>query len=451
MHRHLVALVAFALVSTVVAGFTPPADAAVVEPSTIQAVYAVPADVVPVSGRLAAGAESISVVQDWFASQTGGNYPVFNETNGVVDVDLLILSKTTSEVEALSRNDLSTLLLAESTAVLESAADSELFVYLEAPQGSGGVCGYSGSLVVIIMENCGTYPSSTATFPYGDTYLVAHELTHLLGAVSTCAPNYLSGGHLDGDNRDVLFMGAGDRDWNNLMLDPGHDDYYNHGRNDCPDIADSPIFGTWATNGPSEPPTEPTGSVICAGLEATIVGTSGNDSLTGTEGIDVIAGLQGNDTIHGLGGDDIICAGKDDDVVYGGGGFDIIFGAQGNDIIYAANGSSTATRSDGRGARIFGGAGNDTIYGTNRWDRMQGGAGADRLYGYEGRDWMRAGANSDIVVGGNNIDDMHGGNGNDHIFVDGADTVRGGSGARDTCVIPAGTTPTLLRSCELLE
>ncbi len=448
MHRRLASLVALALASTILAGVNAPLGAQVAEPSTIQAVYAVPSDVVPVSGRLAASAESIAVVQDWFAGQASGNYPVFNETSGVVDVELLILSKTKAEVEALSRNDLSTLLIAESGSVLPSVAASEIFVYLEASQGTGSVCGYSGSIVVIIMENCGTYPSSTATFPYGDTYLVAHELTHLLGAVASCAPNYLSGGHLDGDNRDVLFMGSGDRDWNNLMLDPGHDDYYNHGRNDCPDIADSPIFGTWATNGPVGPPPEPS-SAICDGLEATIVGTSGNDSLTGTPGVDIIAGLQGNDTIHGLGGDDIICAGKGDDVVYGGVGFDIIFGAQGDDLIYAAYGTSTQTRADERGARMFGGAGNDSIYGTNRWDRMQGGTGLDHLYGYEGRDWIRGGAESDVLTGAGNIDDLHGGNGNDRIIVEGADTVRGGAGAKDVCVIPSGTTPTLLRSCEL--
>jgi len=447
VHRRLASIVALALASTILAGVNAPLGAQVAEPSTIQAVYAVPSDVVPVSGRLAASAESIAVVQDWFAGQASGNYPVFNETSGVVDVELLILNKTKAEVEALSRNDLSVLLTAKS-AVLPSVANSEIFVYLEASQGTGNVCGYSGSIVVIIMHNCGTYPSSTATFPYGDTYLVAHELTHLLGAVASCAPNYLSGGHLDGDNRDVLFMGPGGRAWDDLRLDPGNDDYYNHGRNDCPDIADSPVFGTWATNGPSGPPPE-SASAICDGLEATIVGTSGNDWLAGTPGIDIIAGLQGNDTIHGLGGDDIICAGKGDDVVYGGVGFDIIYGAQGNDTMYAANGTSTQTRADERGARMFGGAGADSIYGTNRWDRMQGGAGADRLYGYEGRDWMRGGAESDVVTGAGNIDDLHGGNGNDRIIVEGADTVRGGAGAKDVCVIPSGTTPTLLRSCEL--
>ena len=73
----------------------------------------------------------------------------------------------------------------------------------------------------------------------------------------------------------------------------------------------------------------------CDGLQATIVGTPGDDVLNGTPGPDVIVGLQGDDTIHGMGGDDTVCAGQGDDMILGGAGFDVIFAAQGNDLIYA--------------------------------------------------------------------------------------------------------------------
>lgn len=190
-------------------------------------------------------------------------------------------------------------------------------------------------------------------------------------------------------------------------------------------------------------------TVICDGLEATVVGTPGDDILVGSVHADVIAGLQGNDVIRGLDGDDIICGGQGDDIIYGGQGFDIIYGAQGDDQIFSADGSSTTARVDARGARMFGGAGNDDIHGSNRWDRMQGGVGKDRLFGYEGRDWMRGGADRDSVVGGNNIDDVHGGNGNDWIDVLGNDIVRGGAGAADRCNLRNGAVPEKLISCEL--
>lgn len=183
--------------------------------------------------------------------------------------------------------------------------------------------------------------------------------------------------------------------------------------------------------------------VICDGRVATIVGTSGNDTLFGTEGPDVIAALQGDDTIWGADGDDVICGGKGNDVIYGGAGFDILFGAQGNDQIYAVH--SASNRADRRGARMFGGVGDDTIYGSDRWDRMQGGPGNDQLYGYEGRDWMRGGPSNDRLDGGLGVDDMNGANGSDHLFLTKGDVAIGGAG-RDRCD-HFRNQPSTVRSC----
>ena len=54
------------------------------------------------------------------------------------------------------------------------------------------------------------------------------------------------------------------------------------------------------------------------GVDATVIGTEGNDKLVGTEGPDVIAGLGGNDKIAGLGDDDVICGGEGNDRIRGG-------------------------------------------------------------------------------------------------------------------------------------
>lgn len=74
---------------------------------------------------------------------------------------------------------------------------------------------------------------------------------------------------------------------------------------------------------------------------ATIVGTSGNDTLTGAGGDDLISGLGGNDTINGLAGNDTIDAGDGNDTVYGGTGNDTINGGSGNDQIYGDQGNDT--------------------------------------------------------------------------------------------------------------
>lgn len=199
-----------------------------------------------------------------------------------------------------------------------------------------------------------------------------------------------------------------------------------------------------STNGLAPRPATAT----CNGIQATVIGTSGNDRLVGTNGPDVFAGLQGDDEIIGLGGDDIICGGKGNDLLIGGEGFDVIYGAQGNDTIYGANGNDANQRQDVKGGRYFGGAGNDWIYGTNRWDRMQGGPGSDSMFGFTGRDWMRGGANNDRLDGGGGIDDMNAGNGNDDLVVGSGDLVRGGAGNQDRCNLSGGQ-PAQLISCEL--
>jgi Ca2+-binding RTX toxin-like protein len=74
-----------------------------------------------------------------------------------------------------------------------------------------------------------------------------------------------------------------------------------------------------------------TSTPTCFGKAATIVGTTGDDSLTGTTGPDVIVGLSGNDSISGLEGDDRLCGGKGADTLVGGDGDDHLSG--GRDLV----------------------------------------------------------------------------------------------------------------------
>jgi subtilisin-like proprotein convertase family protein len=100
----------------------------------------------------------------------------------------------------------------------------------------------------------------------------------------------------------------------------------------------------------------------CAGRRATIVGTSGADSLTGTSGPDVIAGGGGADAISGGGGGDTICAGA---------GADTVEGSDGGDL-------------------ITGGGGDDALLGLAGNDRLDGGAGIDACHGGPGSDTVNA-------------------------------------------------------------
>ncbi len=97
--------------------------------------------------------------------------------------------------------------------------------------------------------------------------------------------------------------------------------------------------------------------ITCHGATATIVGTSGDDTLIGTPGRDVIVGRAGDDRIRGLGGDDVLC---------GNVGADIIQGGPGDDRLYGGIGVGEGYEEDA-GDRVWAG------------DLLEGGPGADHL------------------------------------------------------------------------
>jgi len=117
-------------------------------------------------------------------------------------------------------------------------------VYIDAGNAQASPCGITfPGYSVLWMAACNIYPAAnTPSWPYGATYLLAHEVTHALGAVPACAPHEGNGGHVIDDPRDVLYAGPDARDWDHLMLDPGHDDYYRHNIPNCPDIEDAPFW-----------------------------------------------------------------------------------------------------------------------------------------------------------------------------------------------------------------
>ncbi len=148
-------------------------------------------------------------------------------------------------------------------------------------------------------------------------------------------------------------------------------------------VSGSPDDSNMANNEATEQTTiQAPAPVACGGETATVVGTTGSDTLTGTGKRDVIAGLGGDDTITGLDGQDLICgaagndtikAGADADRVKGGGGNDRVRGADGDDVL-AGNGDDD---------NLGGGPGDDALKGGNGTDRCAGGPGADVRRGCE--------------------------------------------------------------------
>ncbi|WP_067428704.1 calcium-binding protein [Nocardioides jensenii] len=241
---------------------------------------------------------------------------------------------------------------------------------------------------------------------------------------------------------------------------------------------------------------EPAGApaYTCAGLRATIVGTTGPDRIIGTAGRDVIVGRVGNDFIDGRGGNDVICGNRGGDVLNGGPGHDRVYGGEGmvdpileeegplpNDTLRGGPGNDrlfpgaqtptqvpnrimydTATRGirANLGKGVIVGEGTDRVptgkglwgssqfilNGTRFDDVITGGRHHDTIFGAAGDDIIRGRDGNDTLVdgAGSGDDFLDGQGGNDNLMArGGADVLVGGDG-RDT-LEDTGRTADILR------
>jgi Ca2+-binding RTX toxin-like protein len=109
-------------------------------------------------------------------------------------------------------------------------------------------------------------------------------------------------------------------------------------------------------SGGTKPP--PGSNFKCKGKAATLIGTSGKDTIKGTAKRDVIVAFGGNDTVKGLGGNDVLC---------GNGGKDRLSGGKGKDLLVGGP----------KADRLIGGPGKDTLSGQGGKDTCTGGPGSD--------------------------------------------------------------------------
>ncbi len=210
-------------------------------------IYAIPADR-PISGALLEPlANDLTDALGWFDAQLGGRHPdviipeqpslpIYPMQLEITEADLAVADDPN---EAL--HDAVMAMLPEALRV-----HVPLIVFDGAvgdPYACGSTSGGETVAVVIPLGNCGgtITPEPDRPFPSGLAYLFAHELTHLLGGAPDCAPHNDGTNHVTDDRRDIIWAGDGvnERDWDNLMLDPGNDDYLGHGRTDCLDISTS--------------------------------------------------------------------------------------------------------------------------------------------------------------------------------------------------------------------
>ena len=193
------------------------------------------------------------------------------------------------------------------------------------------------------------------------------------------------------------------------------------------------------------------GQPACMGKRATIVGTSGDDTINGTPGNDVVVARGGTDYVSGKGGDDVLCGGAGTDMLYGGSpenprepGNDTLSGGSGNDTLEGGGGNDTirggggidvlshtgapgnlqidtaAGSSSGFGIdnfssieHVIGGLFNDTILGAVNNDSIDGSLGNDTIQTFGGADQAFGGEGDDTLDLGTGMDHAYGGMGTD--------------------------------------
>jgi hypothetical protein len=220
----------------------------------VHVVYAVPADgadrALDTSGALAA---SVDAWTRWLAGETGGPRLRLDTSGGELDVTFVRLQRSDAEIAAQGayvRDELERLLVGAGL-----VQDTKLYaVYYDGT--STYACGGGawppaliGRVAAMYLHGlpagpvpCDATPLAGPGEPPG--YLdiaMLHELVHTLGFVATCAPHHTLNGHVSDSPNDLMW--SGDAPWQlPPRLDIGRDDYYGHGRADCPDLARSPFM-----------------------------------------------------------------------------------------------------------------------------------------------------------------------------------------------------------------
>lgn len=205
------------------------------------AVHAVPLDGTPVAGLTAAASSELGVVDTWFGAQhpNADGLRWQRAPDGTIDVAVVDVPLTLDE----ARDPFA---LGASLRVLGVAGPDDVLVVLvdvDAPTcGTTSTSAFGRTTAVLWLGSCGSAPSATTTaIGPGSSYVLAHEVTHALGAALPCSPNADDEGHVTDDRTDVLHAGP-DPALRDVVLDPGNDDYFLAFLPDCDDVASNPLW-----------------------------------------------------------------------------------------------------------------------------------------------------------------------------------------------------------------
>jgi len=219
-------------------------------------------------------------MNEWFFEQSGGSKIRFDTHQGQLDITFVQMDMTTAQfhdastttyggpywVRDVLEDTLSKMNLFQpgkiNVAMFE--IDKHPVACADAahpPDLKGRLAGLYPSAVVEAGWNCTDEP-----FGRGVTVAdmgVIHEIVHLLGFASSCGKNPTSSAntsHTGDFNNDLMWApGAYSTEYwdtDHMQLDPGNNDYFEHGIPNCPDLANSAFLDPLPAN-PETPPNWP--------------------------------------------------------------------------------------------------------------------------------------------------------------------------------------------------
>ncbi|MEM7604439.1 MAG: hypothetical protein AAF411_03710 [Myxococcota bacterium] len=221
----------------------------------VHALYVLPSDGVDRALDAPGGPleTSMEAFNRWLSTQTGGSRLRFDRCDGAPDITFVQLDRTGADLGASGvflRDELED----ELQALGFNEPNKLLAVYYDGPSGES--CGGAprpptliGNVTALYLQ--GTPPGSPGcnTVPIGVDvdnpgfieFAMLHEIVHALGFAvgdTTCTPNLNPIGHVTDATDDLMY--AGSEPWVlPPRLDVNRDDYYQHGRPDCLDLASS--------------------------------------------------------------------------------------------------------------------------------------------------------------------------------------------------------------------
>jgi hypothetical protein len=206
---------------------------------------------------------SVGAVNGWLWQQTGGSMMRFDTYQGELDITFVALDMTSDEIYEAAVAQYGGALWIRDIVEAQIAGmnvfqPGKIYVSMVEIDRHPSTCADSAHPPELMGRLAGLYPSAVveagwncADEPFGAGISfkdmgVMHEIVHLLGFASSCGSHPTSAdntSHTGDDNRDLMWAPAGGdaRFWetDNMLLDPGNDDYFNHSIAGCPDLIDS--------------------------------------------------------------------------------------------------------------------------------------------------------------------------------------------------------------------